>query len=243
MTHWPLRHSLLLRGRRSYLAYTRFKDRMRACEPPNDHILKILCRQAGIKGSILLRPYIFLSEIEQKKGRLFDNQIVIHCVGTHSYEGVMKNKLWGEDNFQKLVFMIKKNLDPSISIIQLGTLKDPLLQGTVDLRGKTTLRESAGILSQAICFIGTVGLLMHMARAVDCRSVIIYGGREHACQSGYPCNENLESHIDCSPCWLWNDCDYENKCMNMITVQDAFEAIKRVLLKEKLPLETITTDI
>ena len=55
--------------------------------------------------------------------------------------------------------------------------------------------------------------VMHLARAVDCRSVIIYGGREHPSQSGYSANENLYWSGACAPCWLRNDCNYGRICM------------------------------
>ena len=47
--------------------------------------------------------------------------------------------------------------------------------------------------TRSLAFVGQVGFLMHLARAVDCRAVIVYGGRETPAQSGYPCNENLYS--------------------------------------------------
>ena len=39
------------------------------------------------------------------------------------------------------------------------------------------MRESAAILSRSLAFVGQVGFLMHLARAVDCRSVIVYGAQ------------------------------------------------------------------
>ena len=49
---------------------------------------------------------------------------------------------------------------------------------------------------------------MHMARAVDCPSVIVYGGRLRPDQIGYICNENLYNAVECSPCWLDTRCDF-----------------------------------
>ena len=89
-----------------------------------------------------------------------------------------------------------------------------------DLRGKTTLRESAAILSRSLAFVGQVGFLMHLARAVECRAVILYGGREHPSQSGYSCNENLYSEVGCSPCWRLNSCPYDKECMRRISAAD-----------------------
>ena len=83
---------------------------------------------------------------------------------------------------------------------------------------------------------------MHLARSVDTRSVIIYGGKEKAWQSGYPCNENLETSPNCSPCWQNNQCDYERQCMSDISTQDLLRGINRLLgrLSQVLEIDTTT---
>jgi ADP-heptose:LPS heptosyltransferase len=111
------------------------------------------------------------------------------------------------------------------------------LDDVIDLRGKTTLRQTAAIISQSDAFVATSGFLAHLARAVDCRSVIIYGGREHSYQSGYSCNENLDSYIDCAPCWQWNGCEYNRRCIMMIGPERVFNAVLKVLDKRYTPLE------
>jgi len=117
------------------------------------------------------------------------------------------------------------------------------LAGARDLRGNTTLREAAAILNRSLCFIGTSGLLVHLARAVECRSVVIYGGREHAWQSGYTCNENLESHLPCAPCWLWQDCDRDRECMKQITSDQVVAAVDRALARGGEPLAVDTAEL
>ena len=74
------------------------------------------------------------------------------------------------------------------SFIQIGSTADPPLQRVRDLRGATGIREAAAILYHARLYVGTVGFLMHLARAVECPSVIVFGGREAPWQSGYVCN-------------------------------------------------------
>lgn len=77
---------------------------------------------------------------------------------------------------------------------------------------------------------------MHLARAVECPAVILYGGREAPWQSGYTCNTNLYSPLPCAPCWLWNHCDYDRECMNRITVSDVVQAIRERLARPRNPL-------
>jgi len=123
---------------------------------------------------------------------------------------------------------------------------DPLLADVIDLRGKTNIRESAAVLANCRLLIGTVGFLMHLARATECPAVIIFGGREAPWQSGYGCNTNLYSAVPCAPCWLWNKCDHNRLCMENITAQEVILAAEQITSRERNPLKVdffqLTTD-
>lgn len=69
-----------------------------------------------------------------------------------------------------------------------------------DYRGALSLREVFLLMKDLDLFVGQVGFLMHVAAAVFCPSVIIYGGFEAPWQSGYAENDNIFSEISCSPC-------------------------------------------
>src|SRR5262249_32322904 len=122
-------------------------------------------------------------------------------------------------------------------IVQLGSPREPLLAGARDLRGRTTIRESAAILAQSRFHLGYAGFLMHLARAVDCRSVIVYGGRERPDQSGYIANEHIFTPLPCSPCWKRYDCDFQHRCMTQISVDDVMAAVDRIMSRRGSPLE------
>jgi len=111
-----------------------------------------------------------------------------------------------------------------VRVVQIGGSNDLKLEGAMDLRGKTTLRQTAAILANSLVFVGLVGFVMHLARAVDCRSVIIYGGREKPSITGYVANKNLYSQVRCAPCWLRNACEFNHKCMDMVTVEQVIAA-------------------
>jgi ADP-heptose:LPS heptosyltransferase len=236
--HWQLRYSQLLRFRTKRLAYAVEIVPKESEVPVNSHILSILCNKAGMNGSIALRPYLYLTEEEKSLGRKSARQIAVYCLGENSHSSVMKNKIWGAHKLQGVIDSLHKEYGTDIQILQIGGKNDPPLGRAVDLRGKTTLRESAAILSQSICCITTIGLIMHMARAVGCPSVAIYGGREHSWQSGYTCNENVDSFPECSPCWKWSACDYERKCMTAISVDDVLAAVERLIKRLVTQLET-----
>lgn len=229
-SHWALRHSNLLKRWRLPLRYTEMPGEGRET-PPAEHILAVLCRKAGITGPVELRPWCRATG----DGQLAPRQIAVQSVGEKTHETWMINKSWYHDRFQAAVDIIRQRW-PDTLVVQLGVAGDPPLAGARDLRSKTTLRETAAILGKSLCFIGTSGLLVHLARAVECRSVVIYGGREHARQSGYSCNENLESFPPCAPCWLWNECDRDRECMKRITADQVAAAVDRALARAGEPL-------
>jgi ADP-heptose:LPS heptosyltransferase len=201
--------------------------------PLKEHLLAGLCRSAGLVGDVTLRPYIFLSPAELSAGRLYDRQIVIQSSGLAAHIP-MKNKEWFPERFQEVADCLQSRA----SLIQLGSQLDPPLTGVLDLRNKTSLRQAAAILASSLVFVGQVGFLMHLARAVECRSAIVYGGRETPDKTGYPANKNLVGATSCSPCWLENKCDYDRECMKMISAETVANAAMEQISRYGAPLET-----
>ena len=204
-------------------------------DPPPRHLIATLCASAGIAGEIDLRPYVYLTDAEKGAGkRVSRRQIAIQRSGLGA-RYPMTNKQWPVGRFQEVVDTLKLEFD----FVQVGAPSDPVLHGCLDLRGKTTLRQTAAILAASTIFVGLVGGLMHLARAVECRSVIIYGGREHPSQSGYSANENIYWDGACSPCWLRNSCDFGRMCMEAISAGSVVEAVKR---HSAIPSARLTID-
>jgi ADP-heptose:LPS heptosyltransferase len=190
-----------------------------------------MCEQAGIRGSVRLRPYLELSDAEKQNGRRVKRQVVIQSSG-RSAQFFYRTKEWYPERFQEVVSRLKHEVD----FVQLGSISDPPLEGVLDLRGKTSIRESAAILANSILFVGLVGFLMHLARAVECRSVVVYGGRELPEQTGYVCNTNIVGRADCSPCWRYDDCPGGRDCMKQITVDQVVEAVYHRIAEPHLGL-------
>jgi ADP-heptose:LPS heptosyltransferase len=197
--------------------------------PLSGHYLEIMCRLAGMTGPIDLRPYLYLHPEEKEKGRLYPSQAAIHSAGL----AAMKNKQWPAERYQAVADDLRKD----VRWIQLGLAEDPPILGALDLRGRTTLRESAAILANSTIFLGEAGFLMHAARAVDTRAVIVYGGREDPRVSGYCANENVVGRTICSPCWQRTRCDFGHECMRIIEPDQVGAAIRRQLGRKGTPLE------
>ena|SRR5436190_2290746 len=199
--------------------------------PPRQHIIAEMCSRARLQGTVSLRPYLHLQPEEVEKWVSVRGRIAFQSAGL-SAKWPMRNKQWFPERFQEVV----RRLKPHCEFVQLGGKDEQLLEGALDLRGNTSIRETAAILHNASLFVGTVGFLMHLARAVECPGVIVFGGREAPWQSGYPCNENLYSAVPCAPCWLWNRCDHDRVCLQNISVEMVVRAIERRLNAARGPL-------
>jgi hypothetical protein len=216
------------------LYYGKWTEGNERINPPKKHIIAEILEKCDITGDVCLRPYWYgdttPSVIVPKK-----HYICVQSTKTFS-STPMLNKQWDESSLVNAITSLKDKYD----VVQLGTIKEPRLPNTIDRR-KTSISDSATLLANAKFFIGQVGFIMHLARAVDTRSVIIYGGREKAWQSGYPCNENIESSPSCSPCWQNNQCDYLRQCMSDISTQDLLKGVNRLeaRLSQDLEVDTV----
>lgn len=186
------------------------------------HILELMAEKAGIPIDApvpkLAFPIVKETIFPKDDGRIY---VGIQSTGSSP---MLENKFYYPDRFEVAIEELKKQR-PELCFVQLGLSTDPLLNGVeYDLRGKTSIRGVLSVLADLDLFVGLVGFLMHGARAVDTPAVIVYGGREKAVQSGYTLNTNIESSIDCSPCWAFN-CPIDRACMKEIEPQTLVKAV------------------
>jgi heptosyltransferase-2 len=99
----------------------------------------------------------------------------------------------------------------------------------VDLTGKTSLREAMALMSRCRLFISNDSGLMHVAAALGVPTVAIFGSTNPATTS--PPGRNhviIYKNVACSPC-LKTDCPTDFQCMDLIGVDDVYEAAVRML--------------
>lgn len=210
----PIRHL-------SYSEYDATSDQDTACKR---HILAEICSRAGLSGKITLRPYLRLSPDELSWGKPFAGCIVVQSGGMAAAVP-MSNKQWPAECMQAVV----GRLNDKHKIVHIGSTHDTQLSGVMDMRGATSQRQTASILAQARLFIGLVGFPMHLARAVDCPAVIVYGGREPPEISGYNSYLNVVNQPKCAPCWQRNHCEYDRVCLRAISSEQVYaEVIKNL---------------
>lgn len=134
-------------------------------------------------------------------------------------------RAWPAERWQETVDRLRADR-PDISVVQIGLESAPPLDGVVDLRGQTNFREAALVIKRSALFIGTEGGPMHAARAVEARSVILWGGVTLPEFAGYPDHHRVVcAYAPCAPCGLLGCCNKGHICMKDITVDDALAAI------------------
>ena len=197
-------------------------------ENTKDSIYKQFMQSIGLQGKAAPQLYLTDTEIQQARDKYDFPYIVICPVGKVKFSA--NRKEWGLEKFQKL-----RDLMPGYRFIQIGLKTDPLLKNVNDARG-LAVRQSAALIKNGILFIGLEGGLMHLAKAVGKKSVIIYGGFLRPEISAYEENLNISNLVDCSPCfhsaYPHEPCE-TMKCMAEITPQMVYEEINHYLSDQK----------
>ena len=191
-----------------------------------------LGERVGLSGAITCCPNLYLTDEELSFGNFFENQVVVIS------QGIQRYKTWPLDRMQKIISAL-----PDVSFIQLGAPEDLPLQGVKrNLCGKLSLRQSAAVLAHSRLFIGPIGALMHMARAVDCPGIVLSSSAEPlALKSYYPEFVFIEAKSPCSLC-ADDRCNVEvcrnpDLCMCDIAPQKVEDILRKKLAapKEALP--------
>lgn len=118
-------------------------------------------------------------------------------------------KDWGYENYQQLVNLLRDR----VQFVQVGELPQGgalththmLLEGVLDLRGKTSLRDMIVLSSQAQGVMCGVTMLMHLAAAWRKPAVVIAGGREPRRWEQYPSHRYLDTN-GALPCCSYDGC-------------------------------------
>ena len=105
------------------------------------------------------------------------------------------------DLWKEVISMIKQPLTSlGLGIVQLGEKENPLFEGCVDLRGKTSIAEAAYVIKKGQLHFGADTFSVHMASAFGKKIVSLYSHSPIQNCKGYWSNESdfigLESYRD-----------------------------------------------
>jgi len=126
--------------------------------------------------------------------------------------GVRLTKCW--DYWNDFVCSIGMN------VVQVGTPFDEAVIGTIDLRGKTSIKQLLYVIKKARAVIATEGGIMHLCKAVGQPNTFILRGPTRGNIFNYKSQHNIDSDV-CEPCYFsrkgWDEyCITGLNCMSYI---------------------------
>jgi len=183
------------------------------------HIMDAMAKTIGVTLlSEERRPYLYLSKLELKSQEWAQGFAAVQSSSSTYWT---PNKNWIPGRMQQVVDMLNEK---GYSLVQLGSLEDQPLEHVTDLRGKTSLLQSAAILANSRLLIGLEGGLVHLARAVGTTTVVIYTGYTLPEETGYTENINLRSLSAGESCWSRVPCEHCRESAAQISVDQVVES-------------------
>ena len=160
-----------------------------------------------------------------------------------AFRAVAESRRWGEENYTALAIRMIDEL--GFRVILVGSKSDrdagdAIVEGAereesvINLAGKTSLRELAGICSHARVFVGNDSGPAHLAAAVGAPIVVLSGADDPNETSPMSNQKRLiyHDHLDCISC-VKNKCPLKGDavmlCMALITVDDVFTEVRAIL--------------
>lgn len=142
-------------------------------------------------------------------------------------------KLWEDEKFARLCDLVSEKL--RIKVVFTGSdrgklerIQSLMKSSSINLGGKTTLRDLAYLYRLASLLITTDSGPMHIAAAVGTPVIALFGPTNPERTGPYGNGHKvIQKEMACSPCFL-KKCD-SKKCMRDITVEEVFQAVKEKL--------------
>ncbi len=137
-------------------------------------------------------------------------------------------KNWDTDQMAAVIRQMNE-----ISWVQIGEISEPAIPGALNFLGKTSLRESMYLVSQANVMLGVEGFLTHVAAAFDVPAVIPMTGAYDPMAFVYPSTHPVLANPmpDCSPCWKTACPLVHMLCRSNIRVEAVVSELQNVLHK------------
>ena len=147
-----------------------------------------------------------------------------------------ETKLWSNEKFARLADLINDKLQ--MKVVFTGSEKEPIEKITslmttesINLGGATTLLDLAYLYKKAQLVITTDSGPMHLAAAMETPVIALFGPTDPARTGPYGTGHTIiRTELSCSPCFL-KKCSTK-KCMEDISPQQVFVAVKKKLTKE-----------
>ena len=170
----------------------------------------------------------------QTRGVRFERPLVALCPGSTN----SRAKRWPAERFAAVAdLLIEEN---GAGVLLVGAREErevsdevasKMRNGPVVLTGETRLEESAAVLSLCDLLVTNDTGPAHVAAAVGCPVVVIFGPTDPLTTRPFADNaEVVRRPPDCAPCML-RDCPIDHRCMTAITPEEVFARAAQVLAR------------
>ncbi len=191
-----------------------------------------------------LKEPVFKIAIEPENQKRIDSLLEANGIsGNENFIAVSPTalwdtKMWDNRKFTELCDRIIREL--GIKIVFTGAENDGAIrdirsmmeQESIDLSGRTSLRDLACLYQKALLLITTDSGPMHLGAAVNTQTIAIFGPTSPARTGPYgEGHAIIRAGLECSPCFK-KKCE-SIKCMKAITAADVFDQVRLRLEKRR----------
>ena len=178
-----------------------------------------------------LRPRVVLTREEVKRADTVLQQHALKpggylCIEPHTKTSFTPNKAWPFTRWQELT---NRLLARGETVVQIGAPGNKALDGVINLTGKNSFRETGRVLEQAKLFIGPVGGLLHLSRAMSTKNVALVSPWEPRELATYPDDINIFAGSAEHHCGKLTHCAECQVSMAALSVDDVFAKVQTVV--------------
>ena len=216
---------------------------------PDDHIVDVYARVAGVSVSHRT-PQIFLSEDDLRRAdavlQAAGVDLARPICGLHMDSG-WKVRDWPVRHFAEVAAALKAD---GVQVLLLGEKAEEPLPFGIDLRGKTTVREAAGVIFKSSALLAVDSSLMHIGLALRRPVVSLFGctnpekrlpdwALKHAFYSDIVCR-GCHHRQRPVPVITAPICPFETvRCMEGLAPEPVIASLRQVLTEQSRPKVSI----
>jgi len=145
------------------------------------------------------------------------------------------------DHYNLVVMLIKPTLDAhGISIVNLGLSNEPHIHGTIDYRGKTTIRQCSYVIENSMLHFGSDSAWSHLAGLKGIPLVALYSVNPSYCAAPYYLGNNILIDAEGVGKKPYFDHPEPKKSINNIKPEEVAKGILKLLnLEDNIEMQTL----
>ena len=148
-------------------------------------------------------------------------------------------KKWYKDYYKELIKLVTKNYNAVVLLyggkdeIGLNSELASVSDKVIDTGGNNTMREFISLMDIPSTIITGDTLALHVATALQKEVICLFGPTSYSEIESYGRVNKIIPGLDCLVCYK-NTCDFVPNCMQSISVEMVYEALKKSLRKLEL---------